>query len=150
MGKMYKTYMDKIIQTEDNEKMEELKDLMLEMIEFIYDHDEKEYKKIDCELYEIAEGKVLNQEKAEKIVMAMRPEGMKWTMEETEQVRMNKNYMNVPPIDFWVVMNSAYNDYKNLFKEDVNAYAAYSYYFINDEDAEEDKVYEYFMKIPKK
>lgn len=58
-------------------------------------------------------------------------------------------YNNIRPIDFWVVMNSAYNDYKDIFEDDIAKYAMFSYAFINDEDAGKDKVYNYFTKIVK-
>ena len=46
-------------------------------------------------------------------------------------------------------MNSAYNDYNDIFKEDVGLYSRFSKDFIMDEDAVEDKVYYYFTMIPK-
>lgn len=46
-------------------------------------------------------------------------------------------------------MNSAYNDYKDIFTDEVDKYAMFSYAFINDEDAGKDKVYNYFTKIVK-
>lgn len=46
-------------------------------------------------------------------------------------------------------MNSAYNDYRDVFKENVDVYAKWSYAFIKDEDAKEGKVFTYFTKIPK-
>lgn len=47
-------------------------------------------------------------------------------------------------------MNSAYNDFHNLFDEDISKYVEYTKSFIKDEDAVEDKVYKYFTKIAKK
>jgi hypothetical protein len=47
-------------------------------------------------------------------------------------------------------MNSAYNDYNNLFEENVEWYAKFSKDFIIDPDAIDEKVYCYFMKIPRK
>ncbi len=47
-------------------------------------------------------------------------------------------------------MNSAYNDYEDLFKDSVEYYAKFSRDFIKDEDAVDEKVYIYFTKIPKK
>lgn len=48
-----------------------------------------------------------------------------------------------------IVMNSAWNDYNDLFKDNVEWYAKFAYDFIKDEDAVEDKVYYYFTMIPK-
>ena len=47
-------------------------------------------------------------------------------------------------------MNMAYNNYHDMFEEDLDKYVEYSKLFIHDEDAAEGKVYTYFMKIPKK
>ena len=47
-------------------------------------------------------------------------------------------------------MNSAINDYEDLFKDNIEWYAKFSKDFIDDEDAIDEKVYVYFMKIPKK
>jgi hypothetical protein len=46
-------------------------------------------------------------------------------------------------------MNSAWNDYNDLFKDNIEYYARYSYDFIKDEDAVDDKVYYYFTMLPK-
>jgi hypothetical protein len=46
-------------------------------------------------------------------------------------------------------MNSAYNDYNDLFKDNIEYYAKFSKDFIKDEDAKEDKVYYYFSMIPR-
>ena len=80
----------------------------------------------------------------------MKPYGMHWTLDQTESVRKSNGFSTIRPVDFWIVMNMAYNDYHNLFEEDVEQYAKYSKMFILDEDSEEDKVYTYFTEIPKK
>ena len=46
-------------------------------------------------------------------------------------------------------MNSAYNDYSDIFKDNIDMYAKYSRDFICDEDAVDEKVYYYFSMIPK-
>jgi hypothetical protein len=45
-------------------------------------------------------------------------------------------------------MNSAYNDYKNIFGEDLDIYIKYAKEFIEDEDGRDDKVFLYFTTIP--
>lgn len=147
---MHKYYIEKIISSKDTEKINKLADVMIDTISYMKTLDKEEYEDIECELYEIAEGKILNEEKAEYIIDHMKPYGMCWTFEETEKIRKENGYTNIRPIDFWVVMNSAYNDYHSLFDENIEMYAKYSYYFINDEDSNEDKVYEYFVTIPRK
>ena len=46
-------------------------------------------------------------------------------------------------------MNSAYNDFYDLFGEELENYVRYSKMFIKDDDAKEDKVFLYFVNIPK-
>lgn len=147
---MHKYYIEKIIATRDSDKITKLADILIDTITYMKTLDHKEYEDIECELYEIAEGKVLNEEKAKHIIENMKPYGLHWTFDESEKIRKENGYTNIKPIDFWVVINSAYNDYHSIFDENTEMYAKYSYHFINDEDANEDKIYEYFVIIPKK
>jgi hypothetical protein len=80
----------------------------------------------------------------------MKPYGKKWELADTEGVRNSYGYSEIRPVDFWIVMNSAYNDYHDLFEENVEWYAKFSKDFITDPDAIDEKVYCYFMKIPRK
>lgn len=146
---MHKIYIQKIIDSSNNQKMEEMADVFRNLITDLKDIDYNKYCEVEDRLYEISEGKVLNEERAKCIIDNMKPYGRKWTLEETEQVRSSYGYGNIRPIDFWVVMNSAYNDYKDIFVDEVEKYAMFSYAFINDEDAGKDKVYNYFTKIVK-
>ena len=57
----------------------------------------------------------------------MKPYGMKWTEEQTTEV-MKAHGMSLDPIEFWVVMNMAYNDYHKMFEEDVEKYANFQSY----------------------
>lgn len=143
----YKTYINKIISSGNNEKIDALSDYMNYIVDMVGD---REKEKVEEKLYEIAEGKILNEEKAKEIIECMKPYGMKWTLADTEGVRNNYGLSNIRPIDFWIVMNSAYNDYQDLFQDNVEWYVKFTKDFIMDEDAIEDKVYCYFMKIPKK
>lgn len=143
----YKTYINKIISSGSTEKIDELSDYMNYIIDMVGD---REREKVEEKLYEISEGKVLNEDMAKEIIERMKPTGMKWALADTETVRNNYGLTNIRPVDFWIVMNSAYNDYEDLFKDNVDLYVKFTKDFIMDEDAIEDKVYCYFMKIPKK
>ena len=147
---MHKYYIEKIMNSNDSSKIKKLESLLVDTISYMKTLDSEEYEDIECELYEIAEGKVLNEEKAKYIISKMKPYGMKWTLEQTEEIRKSKNLDNIRPVDFWIVMNSAYNDYYNLFGTDLNMYITYSKDFIDDEDAVDYKVYAYFTTIPEK
>lgn len=141
-----KNYIEKIISCEDENKKDKMWKYISHFID-MYNQDDKE--EIVRGLYELAEGKVLNEERAKYLIENMKPYGMKWDLQTTESVRSNNGYDDIRPVDFWIVMNSAYNDYNDIFKEDVNLYARFSKDFIQDEDAVEDKVYYYFSMIPK-
>ena len=138
-------YLKKIITSDDIDKKEQLTHWMCEILE----HMDKDLDEVEIKLYEISEGRVLNEDKARHLIENMKPFGMKWTLEDTESVRKQYGYDDIRPIDFWIVMNSAYNDYNDLFNDNVEYYAKFSKDFIKDEDAKEDKVYYYFSMIPR-
>jgi hypothetical protein len=46
------------------------------------------------------------------------------------------------------VINSAYNDFRDLFGDDIEKYIKYTMNFIQDEDAKPDKVFIYYTEIP--
>lgn len=140
----YKEYIEEIVATNDKDKMHKLQCLMVKAFEELDDEE------MDLKLYELAKGKYLNHEMAEKIIRKMKPYSMKWTFEQTDAVRNQKGYSDIRPVDFWIVMNMAYNDYFELFKDELEDYVDYTRMFIKDEDATPYKVYEYFMNIPKK
>ena len=141
-----KYYVEKIMMSDNQNKKDELFDMISSIIDCWDDEDKRE---LENQLYEIAEGKILNEEKAELLIKAMKPNGMKWTLGDTNSVKAQYGYEDIRPVDFWIVMNSAWNDYNNLFKDNIEYYAKYSYDFIKDEDAVDDKVYYYFTMIPK-
>ena len=141
-----KYYVEKIMASDNQNKKDELFDMITSIIDCWEDEDKRE---LENQLYEIAEGKILNEEKAELLIKAMKPSGMKWTLGDTNNVKAQYGYEDIRPVDFWIVMNSAWNDYNKLFKDNIEYYAKYSYDFIKDEDAVDDKVYYYFTMIPK-
>ncbi len=138
-------YMKKIISSDNEDKKEKLVHWMCEILE----HMDKDLDDVEIKLYEISEGRILNEDKAKHLIENMKPFGMKWTLEDTEGVRKQYGYEDIRPVDFWIVMNSAYNDYNDLFNDNVEYYAKFSKDFIKDEDAKEDKVYYYFSMIPR-
>ena len=136
----------KIVENGDKEDMEELADILEETISFLDDNLREKYENY---IYVLANGYELNRTKAEKIVKCMKPIGQHWSIEETTSVKNQYGFTNISDIDFYVVMNSAYNDYRNIFKENLEIYAYWSKAFIEDEDAKEGKVFRYFTEIPK-
>ena len=55
---------------------------------------------IEIALYELTEGRVLNEERARHLIENMKPFGMKWTLEETEGVRKQYGYDDIRSVDF--------------------------------------------------
>lgn len=112
---MHTYYINKIIESDDNAKMEELKDLLEDTITYLKGTDYEKYEKIECELYEIVEGKRVNEEKAKEWVSGMLPPA-KWSMIETNKVKEKFN-VEIPEIDFYILMNMMYSDYGDVIGE---------------------------------
>lgn len=130
------------------EDMEELSDMLEDTMEIIKEYDKDCYEKYEMKLYEMAYGKKLNKEMAEQIVHKMRPNGERWSYNEIKRLQEERGLMNVPTSDLYVTMNMAYNDYQNMFGEDIESYIRFSLDFIQDEDAKPEKIYLYFKEIP--
>lgn len=144
-----KEYIKKILASGDDHKHHEMLEYIECLLKKIEDEEEKEC--MERWLYEISEGRILNEMKADKLISKMKPFGKKWELADTENIRLNSGpgYEDIRPVDFWIVMNSAYNDYNDIFNDTVDYYARFSKDFIKDPDAVEDKVYYYFTMIPK-
>lgn len=142
-------YVEKIIDNGDIESMRELSYMLEDAVEEVKKYDEHKYKEYAMKLYKLAYGETLNRELADNIVHNMKPYGMKWTLEEIRGLQSDFNINDIRGIDVYVVMNSAYNDYKDLFKDDIENYIKFTVDFIEDEDAEEGKVFKYFTTIPR-
>ena len=130
------------------EDMETLSDMLEDTMEIIKDYDQECFDKFERKLYEMAYGRKLSKQMAKEIVEKMRPYGMHWTLEETKRMQEERGINDIPSTDFFVVINSAYNDYNDLFRDNIEDYVRFTIDFINDEDAKEDKVYSYFTQIP--
>ena len=152
---MHTYYINKIIESDDNEKMEKLKDLLENTITYLKGTDYDEYEKIECKLYEIVEGKKLTEEKAKEWVDKMIP-AAKWTMTETNDVRGKFN-VDIPAIDFYVLMNMLYSDFGDVIGENITndileKYVKLAEDWYYDEDINLDgheKLYEYWKSIAK-
>ena len=142
-------YIRKIVSEGNEKEMEELSKILVEIIDIIKEYDEDCYNEYKIKLYKMAYGDELTEETAMEIAKNMKPYGMRWNIEETERLQRERGLNDIRPVDFFVVMNSAYNDYKNVFGDNIEMYIRYADAFINDEDARRDKVLQYFMIIPK-
>lgn len=140
-------YIRKIVDEGDRSEMEKLSDILEEVIDLIKEYDENAYKKYAMCLYKMAYGEVLSEDMADEIIRKMQPYGMKWTLHESEDIQ-NRYGIDARPVDFWIVLNSAFNDFRNVFGDDLDTYVRYTEAFINDEDAKPGKVWKYYTEIP--
>lgn len=143
---MHKVYLEKIDFAGHKDKIKEI----LEML--VCDTKEKNhklYEHIESELYEMAYGQKISEDMAEKWVKTMRPVGEYWTMEETTSAMHDLGY-NHDVIDFFVVSNMMRNDYDNLTKDDDVLALKLAHDWLDDEDAKDCKLYQYWKHIIKR
>ena len=140
-------YIEIIVQNGKLEDMETLSELLEDTMEIIKDYDNECYKEMEMKLYKMANGNRLNRKMAEEIVNKMRPYGKRWSIEETRQMQEQRGISNISDVDFFIVINSAYNDYQNLFGDNIEDYVRFTMDFIQDEDAKQDKVFLYYTEI---
>ena len=142
-------YIRKIVDEGNRREMEELSDMLVEVVDLIKKYDEDCYKEYVMRLYKMANGNELTREVAQEIVRKMQPTGERWSMQDIQQIQRNYGMEHIKPEDFYVVMNQGYNDFREIFGENIDHYVRYTEAFVNDEDAVADKVFLYFMTIPR-
>ena len=101
----------KIVDNGKVEDMETLSDILEDTMEELEKYDKDCYEKYMMELYKMAYGNVLNEEMAEDIVSKMKPFGQRWDIEEVQRIMQQHGINGIRVVDFYVVINSAYNDY---------------------------------------
>lgn len=138
----------KIVENGKVEDMETLSDILEDTMEELEKYDKDCFDKYMMELYKMAFGNVISLHMAEEIVKKMKPYGERWSIEETKRIQEQYEIESIRAIDFYLVINSAYNDYKDLFGEDTEQYIRFTIDFIQDEDAKIDKVFLYYTTIP--
>ena len=143
---MVKQYLEKIGESKDQEKMKKLGEMFEELMAKLKEGHLEMYKEYKMCLYEMAYGYMLTEEMAQNWIYSMKPFGMKWNLEQIKSV-IEEQKLSVEPIDFWAIMNAMYNDYNELFGEEVNTYVKLSIDFLKDEDAKPNKVYNYWKYI---
>jgi hypothetical protein len=142
-------YIRKIVDDGSQQEMEKLADILEEVIEDMQEFDPQSYNKYEMCLYKMAYGEQLTEELAQEIVNKMKPYGMRWSLDESEKIQRDYGMDNINPVDFFVVINSAFNDYRDLLQDDLSNYVKFTDAFINDEDAKKGKVFRYYTIIPK-
>lgn len=147
MNNEIKSYIQKIVADGDQQEMGELSDILDEVVYVIKKYDENLFKEYKMCLYRMAYGDKLNRDMAEDIVYKMKPYGMRWSLEDTKQIQKDYGLDNLDELEFFVVINSAFNDYRNLFEDNIEMYVRFTKDFIEDEDAKQGKVFKYFTQI---
>ena len=138
---------EKIVDNGKIQDMEALSDMLEDTMEIIETYDKECYDKYLMKLYTMAYGNKLNKEMAQEIVNKMRPYGQRWSFEETQKIQEQYGINNIRSEDFYIVINSSYNDYRDLFNDDIEKYIKFTINFIEDEDAKPDKVFLYYTTI---
>ena len=137
-----------IIDNGDIEHMHNLSEILEDVLEELKDYDNDCYEKYKMELYKMAYGTALTKPMAESIVNKMKPYGQKWSIPEVEEIERQYGITNINTIDFYTVLNSAFNDYNDIFNDNIEMYVRFAVDFINDEDAKSNKTFLYFTTIP--
>ena len=145
---MIKKYIEKIGESKEVEKMNELGDMLEELIESLEESHHEEYEMYKEELYELAYGKKVNKDMAIEWVSEMKPVGEHWTMEQTNAAMQGLGY-TLDSIDFYTVSNMMYNDYNDLVKDNEELALKLAYDWLNDEDSTDNKLYCYWKHIKK-
>lgn len=143
---MIRKYIEKIGENRNIEDMEKLGDMLSEIIYETKESHPDIYKKYKMKLYEMAYGKKLSEEMAEKWVKDMKPVGLHWMKEETTQAMQSLGY-NFDATDFFVVANMMFNDYHDLVKDDETLALKLAKDWLDDVDAKKDKLYCYWKYI---
>lgn len=138
-------YIRKIVNDGDRREMEELSDILVEVVDIIKKYDEDCYREYKMKLFKMAYGNEIPEEVAEDIVHKMRPEGQRWSINETEQMQRDYGLDNINPVSFFLTINMAFNDYRDVFGDNLDTYIRFSKAFICDEDAKPNKILNYFL-----
>lgn len=143
-----KEMLAKIIDKGNIEDMYKLNDMLDTLICDLKEQKPKLYKEYKKELYELAYGNVILEDKAIEIVKSMKPNGEHYSLEYAKDIKENYN-IKYSVSDVYLVINSLYNDYHDLLEDNDEMYAKMTKLWLNDSDSVEDKVYVYFMNIAK-
>ena len=142
-------YIKLLGESKDNAKMDKLGDMFADLVCYLQTTNPAKYCEYKMALYELLNGQKLTEEKAGEWIRSMRPFGMRWSFEQTNEV-LKENKLEIDKIDFWAMMNAMYNDYHDIFQDNTETYIRLAKDFICDEDAEPNKTYIYWKNIAKK
>lgn len=132
-------------------EMIKLGDMLEDTLLKLKKYDEDTYEDMEICLYEMAYGKTLTREMADEWVDSMNPPS-KWDFTTTSAVRKQHGITDIDEISFYVVMNMLHSDMSNVLgtgddAESLNKYIQATKDWLKDEDAAEDKLYNYWRYV---
>lgn len=146
---MHRANIEHIIEHGTIKQMVELKDVLVEIIDYLKVEDYDKYLAVEYKLHYIAHGGHLGEKLAKHWVANMVNRdgtcGGHWTKEQTSQVMKDKS-LKFDADDFYAVMNMVYSDFYNG-KMDLTAYIDLARNWLEDEDASECKLLKYYYFI---
>lgn len=148
-------YIDKIGENKKPEDMQKLGDMLANLIDMTEESHPDVHREYKMELYEMAYGKILTDEKKRKWVAEMKPSA-KWTEEQVKNVVTGYG-VKVPYMSAYVIMNMLYSDMSSSLgsgddEESLNRYlqATNDWYFDADVGTDgEEKLFNYKMYVIK-
>lgn len=143
-----KEMLNVIIDKGNVKDMYKLNEMLNELICDLKEQNPRLYREYKKELYEVAYGNVILEDKAKEIVQKMKPYNEHFTMENAKEIKDDYSIKHSVS-DVYLVVNSLYNDYHEILDENNDMYAKMTKLWLNDADSVDDKVYEYFMNVAK-
>lgn len=145
-----KEYLQKIIENGNIEDMKELSCMLDESIHKVKECDPDWFERKKLKLYEMSHGKIVDEAMAKEWVNSMKPVGMHWNIEDTTNAMQKMGYNNLDRIQFFVVANMMYNDHYEIVKDNEEMALKLAKDWLDDIDAKESKLYEYWKYVIKR
>ncbi len=146
-----------IIDSKDEKKIEEMLNYICYALKELKEVDKESYENLKEKIYIVIYGYRLSDHLCKEWVEHMKNNdgttGEHWTLEETNQVARQIGLSlggSISECEWWAIMNMIYSDYYGCVPNDVNIYAKMSRAFIEDIDANEGKIYNYYKCIASK
>ncbi len=146
-----------IIDTKDENKIEEMLTQVCHTLKELKEDNKEDYEELKEKIYIIMYGYRLNDHLCEEWVKHMKNSdgttGEHWTIAETTQVARQIGLTlggTISEYEWWAVMNMIYSDYYGCVPNDISIYAKMGRSFLEDEDANEGKLYYYYKYIVSK